>query len=113
TRARAGRADPAAGGCRLPPHQLRYPRSVTASPFAFDGFHGEAAADFAGDPVAEARRLLDPSSAERTLHWGRNYLYVARLSPAAGGAPVVVKQFRSDSARERRRLGRGTGKARR
>lgn len=86
---------------------------MTASPFAFDGFHGEAAADFAGDPVAEARRLLDPSSAERTLHWGRNYLYVARLSPAAGGAPVVVKQFRSDSARERRRLGRGTGKARR
>ncbi|MBZ0100966.1 MAG: lipopolysaccharide kinase InaA family protein [Thermoanaerobaculia bacterium] len=86
---------------------------MTARPFAFDGFHGEAAADFAADPAAEARRLLDPAAALRTLHWGRNYLYVARLTGAPGAPEVVVKQFRGDSARERRRLARGAGKARR
>lgn len=73
---------------------------------AFEGFRGEAAAGFAvADPGAEARRLLDPASAVETIHWGRNYLYRARLATAAGALDVVVKQFRNASlgARLRRR----------
>lgn len=50
--------------------------------------------------------LLDPAHALRTLHWGRNYLWVAAW-PGVGD--VVVKQFRHDSVRARlRRLWRGS-----
>ncbi|HSG39999.1 MAG TPA: hypothetical protein VLE27_10210, partial [Thermoanaerobaculia bacterium] len=49
------------------------------------------------------RRLTDPASALKTLHWGRNYLYVARLDTAGGPVEVVVKQFRHRSSRERLR----------
>lgn len=75
--------------------------------FAFDGFRAEAAAGFAvADPVAEARRLLDPACALETVHWGRNYLYRARVETASGPLDVVVKQFRNASLgdRLRRRL---------
>jgi tRNA A-37 threonylcarbamoyl transferase component Bud32 len=51
-------------------------------------------------------RLTDPAGATKTLHWGRNYLYVARLEAAGGPVEVVVKQFRNEGlrARLRRRL---------
>ncbi len=54
--------------------------------------------------AAEIARLADPASGWKTLHWGRNYLYVARFAGgAAGPFDVVVKQFRRDGRRERRR----------
>ncbi len=51
-------------------------------------------------------RLIDPGVATRTLHWGRNYLYLTRCDTAAGPIAVVVKQFRNGGlrARWRRRL---------
>jgi tRNA A-37 threonylcarbamoyl transferase component Bud32 len=49
------------------------------------------------------RKLIDPASALKTLHWGRNYLYISRLETAAGPMDVVVKQFRHRSAKERLR----------
>ena len=57
------------------------------------GVSGEWAA--AAPPAAE---LLDPAPARRTLHWGRNYLWVAAW-PGVG--EVVVKQFRHDALRPR------------
>ena len=53
--------------------------------------------------LGRRRRLTDPASALKTLHWGRNYLYVARLDTADGPVEVVVKQFRHRSARARLR----------
>jgi len=68
---------------------------VTSRRFALPGFRGEAAPALAvADPAAEAARLLDPASAVDTLHWGRNYLYRARVDVAGEGLEVVVKQFR-------------------
>ncbi|HEV2852374.1 MAG TPA: lipopolysaccharide kinase InaA family protein [Thermoanaerobaculia bacterium] len=49
------------------------------------------------------RALTDPASAGKTLHWGRNYLYTARLETAEGPVEVVVKQFRNRGARDRLR----------
>jgi hypothetical protein len=88
---------------------------VTPRTFVFDGFRGEAGPGFAvDDPAREARRLLDPAAALRTLHWGRNYLYLARVETAAGPLDVVVKQFRERGLRDRlRRAGGGPGRARR
>jgi hypothetical protein len=88
---------------------------VTPRPFVFDGFRGEAGPGFAvADPAAEARRLIDPAAALRTLHWGRNYLYLARVETAAGPLEVVVKQFRERGLRDRlRRAAGGPGRARR
>jgi hypothetical protein len=78
---------------------------VTSRRFALPGFRGEAAESLAvADPAAEAARLADPASATRTLHWGRNYLYLARVATADGPLDVVVKQFRE--AGPRARLGR-------
>lgn len=88
-----------------------------AAPFAFAGWSGEVVAAFhpagesAGALEAEVRRLLDPASALATVHWGRNYIYRARLPrpPWAAAAPaeVAVKQFRNAGfkGRLRRRLG--------
>jgi tRNA A-37 threonylcarbamoyl transferase component Bud32 len=54
-------------------------------------------------------RLTDPAQALKTLHWGRNYLYVTRLETASGPVDVVVKQFRILGLRERlRRRFRGS-----
>lgn len=47
------------------------------------------------------RGLTDPASAGKTLHWGRNYLYTARLETAGGPVEVVVKQFRNRGTRDR------------
>jgi hypothetical protein len=87
---------------------------VTARRFALPGFRGEVAESFAvADPAAEAARLADPASATKTLHWGRNYLYLARVATAEGPLDVVVKQFREAGwlARLGRRLRGGESKA--
>jgi tRNA A-37 threonylcarbamoyl transferase component Bud32 len=56
------------------------------------------------DPEALTReldRLTDPGAARKTLHWGRNYLYVSRLETPQGPLDVVVKQFRNQGPRRR------------
>ncbi len=53
------------------------------------------------DVEREVARLTDPASAVKTLHWGRNYLYVARLETLDGPVDVVVKQFRHLSRKDR------------
>jgi tRNA A-37 threonylcarbamoyl transferase component Bud32 len=75
--------------------------------FSLPGWSGELAAgrlelrptDLAG----AVARLTDPGAAVKTLHWGRNYLYVSRLETAAGPLEVVVKQFRHRGLRDRLR----------
>jgi len=47
------------------------------------------------------RGLTDPATALKTLHWGRNYLYTARLETVEGPLEVVVKQFRHGGVRSR------------
>jgi len=62
-----------------------------------------------GDLEAALRRAADAGAAERTLHWGRNYLYVARWPAPGGPVEVVVKQFRNQGWRARwRRRRRGS-----
>jgi tRNA A-37 threonylcarbamoyl transferase component Bud32 len=96
---------------RQPPHPPEASAASTvpvAEPFSSSGFFGEAAIAFwPSDLRAALSRLTDPASAIETLHWGRNYLYVARLETAAGERQVVVKQFRNQSRARwlRRRLG--------
>ena len=53
------------------------------------------------DLAASVRSLTDPAAALKTLHWGRNYLYLARLETAAGTVEVVVKQLRHRNLRDR------------
>ena len=75
--------------------------------FSFGDFRGEISDRFASsDLEAELRRLMDPSSAIRTVHWGRNYLYEASMHCARGEQRVVVKAFRNEGAigKFRRRL---------
>src|SRR5436309_298602 len=75
--------------------------------FALPGWNGELPAgrmEFRPTDLAGAvARLTDPGAALKTLHWGRNYLYVSRLETAAGPLEVVVKQFRHRSLRDRLR----------
>lgn len=83
---------------------------MKAESFSLPGWTGELDAGLR--PVdllaleTEVRRLTDPASALKTLHWGRNYLYTARMETVAGPVDVVVKQFRNQGtrARLRRRL---------
>ena len=42
------------------------------------------------DVAAAVERLVDPGAAVKTLHWGRNYLYLARLETAGG--PVEMPE---------------------
>jgi len=87
---------------------------VSPRRIALSGFRGEIADGFpaSSDPAAELARLADPASALRTLHWGRNYLYQARLGDAAVATDVVVKQFRESDWRSRlQRRGGRPGKA--
>ena len=75
---------------------------MTAKRVEVDGFEGEAAESLAvADFAAVARHLLDPAAALDTVHWGRNYLYRARVDSADGALDVVVKQFRERGWRER------------
>lgn len=78
--------------------------------FSLPGWTGELSPDFVPQDLAAAvARLTDPAAAVKTLHWGRNYLYVSRLETATGPVEVVVKQFRNRDARDRlRRRWRGS-----
>ncbi|MBZ0113778.1 MAG: lipopolysaccharide kinase InaA family protein [Thermoanaerobaculia bacterium] len=46
-------------------------------------------------------QVLDPATAIRILHWGRNILWIAEWPASAGSFPVVVKQFRHEGRRKR------------
>ena len=71
-------------------------------PFSLPGWTGELAADVRpADLAAAVRALTDPAAALKTLHWGRNYLYLARLETADGPLDVVVKQYRNRTRRDR------------
>jgi tRNA A-37 threonylcarbamoyl transferase component Bud32 len=71
-------------------------------PFALPGWTGELATDVRpADLAAAVRALTDPAAALKTLHWGRNYLYLARLETTDGPLDVVVKQFRNRTRRDR------------
>ncbi|MFP5285564.1 MAG: lipopolysaccharide kinase InaA family protein, partial [Thermoanaerobaculia bacterium] len=78
--------------------------------FSLPGWTGELSPGFVPQDLASAvARLTDPAAALKTLHWGRNYLYVSRLETAGGPVEVVVKQFRNRDARDRlRRRWRGS-----
>jgi tRNA A-37 threonylcarbamoyl transferase component Bud32 len=77
---------------------------MTTEPFSLPGWTGEVAAALRPlDLAAAVHSLTDPASALRTLHWGRNYLYLARLETADGPLEVVVKQFRHHRLRDRLR----------
>lgn len=83
-----------------------------AERFLAAGFRGEVDPRFQlADREAAVARLTDPGAADRTLHWGRNYIYRTLLETAAGPLPVAVKQFRGGGLRERQRRRRGEGKA--
>jgi tRNA A-37 threonylcarbamoyl transferase component Bud32 len=70
-----------------------------------DGWSGELAEPYRpADRIAlsaTVARLTDPAAAQKTLHWGRNYLYVSRIDTAAGPLDVVVKQFRNAKLKDR------------
>ncbi len=68
--------------------------------FAAGSLQGELRAGLTAD-LGELRRVIDPAAAEKTVHWGRNYLYRARLASSAGDLAVVVKVFRERNARQR------------
>jgi tRNA A-37 threonylcarbamoyl transferase component Bud32 len=72
--------------------------------FAVSGYTGQIAAGFRlADLPRELQRLVDPGAARKTLHWGRNYLYLTRCETLAGPVDVVVKQFRNGHLRDRLR----------
>jgi Lipopolysaccharide kinase (Kdo/WaaP) family len=80
--------------------------------FVLAEYRGEVAAGFRPvDLEREARRVADPAAALKTLHWGRNYLYVTRCETLDGPVDVAVKQFRSPGLRDRLRRRRPAGKA--
>jgi tRNA A-37 threonylcarbamoyl transferase component Bud32 len=70
-----------------------------------DGWTGELAEPYRPadqiNLVETVARLTDPAAALKTLHWGRNYLYVSRIDTAAGPLDVVVKQFRNAGLKDR------------
>ncbi|HBL30101.1 MAG TPA: hypothetical protein DD490_24965, partial [Acidobacteria bacterium] len=71
-------------------------------PFVLPGWTGAVSGALPElDLAREVARLVDPAAALKTLHWGRNYLYVVRLETAAGALDVVVKQFRHLGLRDR------------
>ncbi|HEX6901807.1 MAG TPA: lipopolysaccharide kinase InaA family protein, partial [Thermoanaerobaculia bacterium] len=75
---------------------------MKTEPFSIPGWTGELNADLRpSDLEGEVRRLADPGSALKTLHWGRNYLYLSRMPTGDQPVDVVVKQFRHDRLRPR------------
>jgi hypothetical protein len=75
---------------------------MNIEPFSIPGWTGELDAGLRPvDLEGEVRRLTDPGSAVKTLHWGRNYLYVAQMETVQGPVDVVVKQFRNQGVRAR------------
>lgn len=78
--------------------------------FALPGWTGELVEELRpADLAREVARVTDPAAALKTLHWGRNYLYVVRMETVAGPVDAVVKQFRHAGSKERvRRRLRGS-----
>lgn len=78
--------------------------------FAIEGLEGQVLAPHHHEDLAsEVARLVDPASATRTLHWGRNYLYTVPFRSSRESFEVVVKQFRQHGLKARaRRWWRGT-----
>lgn len=75
---------------------------MKTEPFSIPGWTGELNAGLRpSDLEGEVRRLADPASALKTLHWGRNYLYLSRFPIGDQLMDVVVKQFRHDRLRPR------------
>jgi tRNA A-37 threonylcarbamoyl transferase component Bud32 len=65
------------------------------------GYSGEIASDHLPiDIVSEISRLIQPTAVTETVHWGRNYLYVAEFRTRAAPVEVVVKQFRNQGWRK-------------
>ncbi len=100
----AGRLEHASGeeaGRSLPP----------AEEFSSPGWHGQLNPRYRPtDLEATVQRMMDPGSAEETIHWGRNYLYRTNLETPGEKVPVVVKQFRNQGFRARHRRWRGGSK---
>src|ERR1700724_2663722 len=100
---------------------LRSVRSESSEPrvrdFSLADFTGKIAAGFElPDLEGAIARLIDPGAATKTLHWGRNYLYLTRCETAAAPLEVVVKQFRNAGLRHpvrRRPRGSKAAKSRR
>lgn len=92
-----------------PPAVFEQPAALEPpTAFALGPWWGEAAGDWPAETLRRAvERVVEPANAARTLHWGRNYLYLVHLDGPAGPLPAVVKQFRNDgrAKRLRRRLG--------
>lgn len=80
---------------------------MQGEPDRYEGFEGSglsgeiARTRRPDDVVSEIARLIDPSSATGTIHWGRNYLYTADMATPSGPVEVVVKQFRNQGWRRR------------
>jgi tRNA A-37 threonylcarbamoyl transferase component Bud32 len=79
---------------------------VETRPFALPGWTGELTealrpAELSSFLARELARVIDPAAALKTLHWGRNYLYIVRLETVAGPLDAVVKQFRHLGSRDR------------
>jgi hypothetical protein len=105
-------APPALSTPAATPQTPATPAIGAAGAFSVAGFRGRVAPGFElPDLAAELPRLIDPAAAIKTLHWGRNYLYLARCDTAAGAQEVVVKQFRNRRWRDRLRRRLGGSKA--
>jgi hypothetical protein len=92
------------GAARPPSGTIEIPSSP--EPFAVPGFTGSIFSRYRLPGEAFARELAqvtDAASALKTLHAGRNYLYLARLTTPEGPVDVVVKQFRHTGWRDRLR----------
>lgn len=79
-----------------------------AEPFSLPGLTGRIVRRYQppGDLEAmnaEILRLLEAGAAEDTLHWGRNYIYLAHLETSEGPLPVAVKQFPGSGLKKRLR----------
>ena len=64
--------------------------------------HGEVAV--AARPVDLERSIaavVNPTATSETLHWGRNYLYGARIETSTSQLDAVVKQFRNHGIKRR------------
>lgn len=86
-------------------------RSSSSEDFSIPGWHGQLNSHYRpADLEATIQRMMDPGSAEETVHWGRNYLYRTTLETCGQKVPVVVKQFRNQGIRARLRRWRGGSK---
>jgi tRNA A-37 threonylcarbamoyl transferase component Bud32 len=71
-------------------------------PIELPELYGFVSRDFQPEnPPEEASRVVDPSAAQETIHWGRNYLYSTSWSAKNGATEVVVKQFKNQGLRRR------------